>query len=105
MKSLSKTHLGVLPTQELTHDHTVDHVLAHMLQRYGPLMSLEDVAEVLKRSPQGLRVSCYRNNPLAQMLNQAKVPLGRHVRYRTCDIAKFIESDHSNVSIVAKEPL
>lgn len=105
MKSLSKTHLVVLPTQDLTHDHTVGHVLAHMLQRYGPLMSLDDVAEVLKRSPQGLRVSCYRNNPLAQMLNHAKVPLGRHVRYRTGDIARFIQSGHSNVSIGMKEPL
>jgi hypothetical protein len=66
--------------------------LDFLLDRYGPLMTLNDVAEILKRSPQGLRVSCYRDYEFSHTLNAAKVRYGRRVYFKTDLIAKLLDS-------------
>ena len=63
----------------------------YLLQKHGPLMSLNDVASLLKRSANGLRVCSYRDYELSKKLNAAKFQMGRRVYYHTQKIAELIE--------------
>ena len=64
-----------------------------ILDRFGgsPLLSLSQVAEILHRSPEGLRITLSGNNELAQKLRPARVKIGRRVYFRVTDIALLID--------------
>jgi len=64
-----------------------------ILDRFGgsPLLSLSQVAEILHRSPEGLRITLSGNNELAQKLRPARVKIGRRVYFRVSDIALLID--------------
>lgn len=64
-----------------------------LLDRFGPLLSLPQLANVLDRSPDGLRISLRSNNPWAKEINQAKLKVGRRVYFRTSQIAELLDSD------------
>ncbi|AXM33855.1 plasmid-related protein [Xanthomonas oryzae pv. oryzae] len=51
----------------------------YLLQRYGPLMSLGDVAGLLGRSPDGIRVALYSNTDVARKLKPTMLRVGRRV--------------------------
>lgn len=59
----------------------------YLLHKYGPLMTLVDLAEVLRRSEDGLRVSLPRRDPLYSALRAARARLGRRTYFRTVTIA------------------
>ncbi len=61
-----------------------------LLERYGPLLTLRNLAEVLHRSPDGLRITLSSGAPCAERLNRAKVRIGRRVYFRTVDIAMML---------------
>ena len=42
-----------------------------LLQRFGPLLSIAQLAAVLDRSPDGLRISLRATNEWAQRINKA----------------------------------
>lgn len=63
-----------------------------LIDRYGPLLTLSDVAEILRRSPDGLRVSLGRENEVSQKLNPAKKKIGRRIYFRVSAVAELIES-------------
>lgn len=56
-----------------------------------PLLSLEQVAHVLNRSPDGLRITLSGDNDLARRLLPAKKKIGRRVLFRVAELAKFID--------------
>jgi hypothetical protein len=56
-----------------------------------PLLSLEAVAEIFGRSPNGLRVSLGAGGEVALRLNSARVKLGRRIYFRVADIARLID--------------
>jgi hypothetical protein len=63
-----------------------------LFNRYhSPLLSLEAVAEILGRSPNGLRVSLSANSEIAARLKAAKVKLGRRIYFRISEIARLID--------------
>jgi hypothetical protein len=64
-----------------------------LLNRYGgsPLLSLIQLAEILHRSPEGLRITLSGDNELARKLVPGKVKIGRRVYFRTAEIARFID--------------
>ena len=67
---------------------------ASLLQeKYGPLMTLEALAETLDRSSQGLRVSLLTKSDLSTTLNLTKRKIGRRVYFRTEGIAKIIDGE------------
>lgn len=68
----------------------------YLLDQYGPLMTLNDVAKLLKRSPNGLRVCSYRNYELSNKLNAAKFYVGRRLYYHTQKIADLISPNEAN---------
>jgi len=62
-----------------------------LIERYGPLLTLSDVAAILRRSPDGLRVSLGRENEVSKKLNPAKKKIGRRVYFRVSAVAELIE--------------
>lgn len=70
--------------------------LATLKERYSVLMTLDQLAEILDRSPEGLRISLStsRSN-WAQHINATKVHIGRRIYFRTEAIARFIDEQFS----------
>ncbi|MCC8342443.1 DNA-binding protein [Pseudomonas stutzeri] len=55
-----------------------------ILSRYNgaPLLSLEQLAELLHRSKQGLRISLCSNNDLSRKILPCRVKIGRRVYFK-----------------------
>lgn len=70
--------------------------LATLKERYSVLMTLDQLAEILDRSPEGLRISLStsRSN-WAQHINATKVHIGRPIYFRTEAIARLIDEQFS----------
>ncbi|HBX37376.1 MAG TPA: plasmid-related protein [Pseudohongiella sp.] len=62
-----------------------------LLDRYGPLLSLTELSELLKRSPDGLRIALRSQTEFAQKWNAAKRKGGRRVYFRASDVAELID--------------
>ncbi|WP_078059521.1 plasmid-related protein [Xanthomonas massiliensis] len=62
-----------------------------LTRKYGALLTLTDLAEVLHRSPDGLRLSLVSAGGYSDSLNQAKVRIGRRIYFRATDIALLLE--------------
>jgi hypothetical protein len=58
-----------------------------LTEKYGPLMSVANLAECLDRSPDGLRISLSSDPDWAKAINAAKHKLGRRVYFKTPEIA------------------
>ena len=63
-----------------------------LIDRYGPLLTLYDVAEILRRSPDGLRVSLGRQNEVSEKLNPAKKKIGKRIYFQVSAVAELIQS-------------
>ena len=57
----------------------------------SPLLTLEQVACILDRSPDGLRITLSGDNELARGLRPARWKVGRRVLFRVAEVAKFID--------------
>ncbi len=65
----------------------------HSLQeRYGPLLSMNHLAELLHRSPNGLCFALRASDGYAVRINSAKVKIGRRVYFRTHEIVDLLRS-------------
>jgi ribosomal protein S12 len=62
-----------------------------LLKRYGPLLSLTDLSDLLKRSPDGLRISLRSQSEFANKWNSAKRKVGRRVYFKASDVADLID--------------
>ena len=61
-----------------------------MFDRYGPLLTLAQLAQMLNRSADGMRMALREASPYAERLNAAKVRIGRRIYFRTPDVANLI---------------
>jgi hypothetical protein len=60
----------------------VSSTLDFLLRKYGPSLTLEDLAEVLKRKPSGVRSVLSRNeDDWAKEINKKKVYIGRRAYF------------------------
>lgn len=64
-----------------------------LLDRFGgsPLLSTQQVAQILHRSPEGLRITMSSSSPLAARLRSCKLKIGRRVYFRVTSIAQLID--------------
>ena len=62
-----------------------------LVEKYGPLMTLLQVAELLDRSPEGLRITIRGSNALGRQLMLARVKIGRRVHFKAGLIARLID--------------
>jgi hypothetical protein len=68
---------------------TIEEVL---VKQYGPLLSLAELAMILDRSPEGLRISLRSSGEWVSRINAARLRLGRRVYFRTSEIANVLDA-------------
>jgi hypothetical protein len=69
-----------------------------LLDRFGPLLRIGQLAALLDRSPDGLRNSLRLPvDEAMQSLKEARVKVGRRVYFRTSEVAKVL-SDESELT-------
>lgn len=67
-----------------------------LVQRFGVLLDLAQVAELLKRkSADSIRVAISGNTELAQQLRPAKVKIGRRVLFKASVLARILDDASS----------
>lgn len=65
-----------------------------LLERYGPLLTLEQLAEVFHRSPKGLYFSLSHPGEFSDAINKARAKIGRRLYFRASDIALALSGQH-----------
>ena len=63
-----------------------------LLEKYGPLLSLEQLATVLSRSVDGLRLSLVQKGEIAEKFGPARKKIGRRVYFRSSVIASVLDA-------------
>lgn len=61
-----------------------------LLQRYGPLLSIKQLAAVMDRSPEGLRISLRTASDWSAKINATRLKIGRRVYFRTSQLAQLL---------------
>ncbi|PQZ85739.1 MULTISPECIES: plasmid-related protein [Pseudomonas] len=59
----------------------------------APLLSIEQLAEILLRSKDGLRLSLCGDNEVSRKFLPCKLKIGRRVYFRTSEVAKALDQD------------
>lgn len=79
----------------MTQMATQEGIHGYLVARYGPLMTIEEVAELLRRSPKSLATSLTmqsrRDDPWLAQLRGAKVRIGRRRLFRADLVAALID--------------
>lgn len=65
---------------------------SYFFTKYGALMTLADLALMLDRSYDGLRMSLRSRSELYDAINDARVRMGRRVYFSTAKIAAIIRN-------------
>ncbi|MBN8411446.1 plasmid-related protein [Halomonas litopenaei] len=66
----------------------------YLVGRFGLLMSISDLADLLGRSPDGVRVSLYSDTEVSRKLKPTMVKVGRRVYFRTLQVKEVLHLDH-----------
>jgi hypothetical protein len=61
-----------------------------LIKQYGPLLNTAQLAVVLHRSVESLRISLRSSSEWARAINTAKLQLGRRTYFRTGDVARVL---------------
>jgi len=64
-----------------------------LIERYGPLLTMGQLAELLHRSRDGLRLTLRGHSTLATALTEARVRIGRRVHFRAGVVAKILDGE------------
>lgn len=64
-----------------------------LTDKYGPFLSIKQLAEVLDRSPNGLRISLQQDGPVSKKLKSAKTRVGRRVYFNAVSIAEIMTEE------------
>lgn len=67
-----------------------------LLEKYGPLLSLEQLASLLHRSVDGLRLSLRQDGELSKQFNPARKKIGRRVYFRSALVAPVLDAGDAN---------
>ena len=90
MTSIEAWHMLTMPSV-LPRSHAMT-TEEQLIKRYGPLLSLIDLSELLKRSPDGLRIALRSQTDFAVRWSAAKRKVGRRVYFRASDVAVLIDA-------------
>jgi len=69
---------------------TIEEIL---VQKHGALLSISQLAGVLDRSPEGLRISLRATSDWTNRVNSTRIKLGRRVYFKTSEIAQILSGD------------
>lgn len=65
----------------------------YLLEKFGPLLSIEQLAGLLDRSADGLRLTLNHGGDMAEKFNPARKKIGRRVYFRSSLVAKVLDED------------
>ena len=61
-----------------------------LTKQYGPLLSITQLAALLDRSPDGLRITLRSSGEWVSKINATCLRLGRRVYFRTAEVANVL---------------
>jgi hypothetical protein len=62
-----------------------------LIDRYGPFLSIDQLAEALDRSPKGLRITLQRSNSaVSKAFQPARKKVGRRVYFNAVGVAQVM---------------
>lgn len=64
-----------------------------LVSKYGPLLTLAQVSELLNRSADGLRMSLRGDSLFARRMQSARRKIGRRLYFKAVDLAKIIDDE------------
>lgn len=64
-----------------------------LVEKYGPLLTLVQVAELLHRRADGIRMTIRGNSEFANKMQTARRKIGRRVYFMAVDVAKLIDGE------------
>jgi hypothetical protein len=70
--------------------NTIEKIL---IETYGALLSIAQLARVLDRSPEGLRISLRTSSDWTMSFNSARIKIGRRVYFKTTEIAQILSGN------------
>lgn len=62
---------------------------ASLFEKYGYYITLKQLAELLNRSPEGLRVTMFHQTPTAEKLRNARLRIGRSLYFNIKKVAEL----------------
>ncbi len=65
----------------------------YLLDKFGPLLSLAQLAGLLDRSIDGFRLSLVNDEEMAKKFNPARKKIGRRVYFRAVVIAQVLDEE------------
>lgn len=65
----------------------------YLLGQFGPLMGIADIAKLLGRSADGVRVALYSDSDVSRRLKPTMVRVGRRVYFRTLQVVDALKLD------------
>lgn len=66
-----------------------------LVEKYGPLLPLPVLAELLHRSKDGLRITLLYDSELSRKINPARLKIGRRVYFKASVIALILDGVES----------
>lgn len=70
-----------------------------LLDRFGPLLTLNQLAELLHRSPKGLTLTLSKKGQFASQINSTKIRFGRRLYFRAGEIATLLEGRNPDTDL------
>jgi hypothetical protein len=61
-----------------------------LINKYGALLTIAQLAEILSRSVDGTRISLRTQNTWSERINATRLKIGRRVYFRTSEIAQYL---------------
>jgi hypothetical protein len=61
-----------------------------LIKQYGPLLSVNQLAGILDRSPDGLRTTLRSSGEWVNKINATRLRIGRHLYFRTVEVADVL---------------
>lgn len=68
-----------------------------LLTTFGPLLTLEQLAQLLHRSPKGLRGALSLNSEFSRQINATKIRFGRRVYFRAGEVAVLLAGSTTDI--------
>ena len=61
-----------------------------LIKQYGPLLTINELAGILDRSPGGLRTALRSSGEWVNKINATRLRSGRRLFFRTVEVADFL---------------
>jgi hypothetical protein len=70
-----------------------EHMVDILINKYGPFLSINQLADALDRSPEGLRITLLRDSEVSRQFQSARSKIGRRVYFNAVSVAEIMTAD------------